>query len=194
MNTQKNTYLKTKLHMLLLAVVFIGALNWGAVAFGYNLVTELSLSINKLAKTNLPIDKVIYGLVAVCALILASRKTTWLPFLGKSILPSPLVPLKTPIKSDTKVQIKTWPNSKIAYWASKPNDTTPDTTPNVEKAYDDYSNSGVVLSNDKGEAELLILAGTDYTTPSGRKISRHVHYRVVGLKYGLMGKVKTVKY
>ena len=193
MGSSKNTYLKTKLHMLLLAVVFIGALNWGAVALGYNLVNELSLSINKLAKTNLPIDKVIYGLVAICAIVLASRKTTWLPFLGDSVLPYSLVPLKTPTESDTKVKIKTRPNSKIAYWASKPSKTS-DSSPDVVKAYDDYSNSGVVLSNNKGEAELSILAGTDYTVPSGKQISRHVHYRVMGLEYGLMGKVKTVKY
>jgi hypothetical protein len=190
MEASKSTYLKTKLHMLLLAIVFIGAINWGATALGYNLVTELSVAVNKLAKSNMPIDKVIYGIVAVSAIVLASKKEVWLPFLGRSILPGSLVPLKTPTKSDTKVQIKTRPNSKIAYWASKPSDSTP----NVKKAYDDYSNSGVVLSNDKGEAELPILAGTGYTVPSGRNISRHVHYRIVGLDYGLMGKVKTVKY
>ena len=192
MKSKKHGNLKIKLHMLLLAVVFIGALNWGAVALGYNFVDELSLAINKLAKSNLPINKVIYGFVAVCAIILASKKTTWLPFLGMSVLPSPLVPLKTPIKTDIKVQIKTKPNSKIAYWASKPNNDS--TIPNIVNAYDDYSNSGVVLSNDKGYAELPLLAGTDYTIPSGRHILRHVHYRIIGLKYGLMGKVKTIKY
>ena len=48
------------------------------------------------------------------------------------------------------------------------------------EAYGDFSNSGVVMSNSSGLAELPILAGSGYTVPSGRKLDRHVHYRVLG--------------
>ena len=56
----KNIQMKMKLHMLLLAIVFIGAINWGATAIGYNLVDLLSNTLNKTFNSNLPINNVIY--------------------------------------------------------------------------------------------------------------------------------------
>lgn len=186
----KKYYWGTKVRMLLTAIVVIGALNWGATAVGYNLVEILSNNVNQLLKTNYPIDKIIYIIVAVCAILLASRRTTWLPFLGKSVLPDSLVPLKTPEKTDKKITIKTKPNAKIAYWAALPKGDNPD----VITAYADFSNGGVVMSDANGVAELPILMGSAYTVPSGRKISRHIHYRVLGKPYGMMGRIKTVYY
>jgi hypothetical protein len=46
------------------------------------------------------------------------NKHNWLPFLGSSVLPSPLVPLKT-IEGNTKVTVNVSPNSKILYWAGR---------------------------------------------------------------------------
>jgi uncharacterized membrane protein YuzA (DUF378 family) len=186
----KNFYWGTKLRMGLTAIVIIGALNWGATAIGYNLVELLSNFVNQSLKTNYPLDKIIYVIVAICAILLASRRTTWLPFLGKSVLPDSLVQLKTPQKSDKKITIKTKPNSKIAYWAALPKGDNPD----VITAYGDFSNSGVVMSDANGVAELPILMGSAYTVPSGRKIPRHVHYRILGLPYGMMGRIKTEYY
>lgn len=192
MGDKKSTkyYWSVKLQMLITAVVIIGALNWGTTALGYNLVQLLSNGVNRLLKTNLPIDKVIYIAVALCGVLLAMKKTTWLPFLGKTVFPDSLVPLNTPTKTDTKVTIKTKPNVKVAYWASLPKGELPD----VVTAYSDYSNSGVVMSDANGIAELPVLAGSAYTVPSGRKISRHVHYRVLGKPFGMMGKVMTKYY
>jgi uncharacterized membrane protein YuzA (DUF378 family) len=176
--------------MFLTAIVIIGALNWGTTAVGYNLVELLSNNLNGLLKTNYPFDKIIYIIVAICAILLASRRTTWLPFLGKSILPDSLVPLKIPEKTDMKVKIKTKPNVKIAYWAALPKGDNPD----VITAYGDFSNSGVVMSDSNGNVELPILAGSGYTVPSGYKIDRHVHYRILGKPYGMMGRIKTKNY
>lgn len=189
-NTFKKYYFETKLRIILTTVVLIGALNWGTTALGYNLVELLSKNLNELLKTYYPFDKIIYIIISVCAILLAFRRTTWLPFLGKSVLPDSLVPLKTPTKSDTKVTIKTKPNAKIAYWATLPKGTNPD----VITAYDDFSNSGVVMSDSNGIAELAILTGSGYTVPSGYKLDRHVHYRVLGKPYGMMGKIKTKFY
>lgn len=186
----KNIYWSTKLRMLLTLLVIVGALNWGATAFGYNLVELLSQQINSLHKTNYPIDKVIYIIVAISAIALAFRRTTWLPFLGKSILPEHLVPLNTPANSDMKVTIKTKPNVKVAYWAALPKGDSPD----VITAYGDYSNSGVIMSDSNGNAELSILAGSGYTVPSGRTLPRHVHYRVLEKSYGMMDSIKTINY
>ena len=103
----KNFYWITKIWMILTAIVIIGALNWGTTALGYNLVELLSNYLNSLRKTNYPIDKIIYIIVALCGVSLAVRRNTWLPFLGSSVLPGTLVPLKTPAKADKKAAPKT---------------------------------------------------------------------------------------
>ena len=183
-------YLKTKIHMILLSVVFIGAINWGSTALGYNLVELLSKTINTSFQTNYPFDKIIYIIVALAAIWLAYKKTTWLPFLGTGIMPSNLVPLKTPSKTNKKINIKTEPNAKVAYWAALAKGDQTD----VIDAYSDYSNSGVIMSDSNGNAILEIYEGTGYTVPSGRIIPRHIHYRIIGLPDGMMGKVETIEY
>lgn len=183
-------YLKTKINMVLFAIVFIGAINWGATALGYNFVELLSKNINGKFNINYPIDKIIYICVALSAIWLASKQTTWLPFLGVGIMPSSLVPLAKPSGANRKVTIKTRPNAKIVYWASyqKGEET------NVIDAYSDYANSGAVIADSKGNAVLEIVEGSGYTVPSGKVIPRHIHYRTIGLPDGMMGKVKTVNY
>ena len=189
----KNIQMKMKLHMLLLAIVFIGAINWGTTVFGYNFVDLLSNTLNKTFNSNLPINNVIYIIVALAAIKLATDKTTWLPFLGMSVLPSNLIPLtKSSSDNNKKINIKTYPNKKIAYWTAMPSVNSE--IPNVEEAYSDYSNSGVIMSNDKGEATIEIKEGSGYIVPSGKVIPKHVHYRVLGLPYGMIGKIETVYY
>ncbi len=67
-------------HMILLAIVLIGAVNWGFHTFGYNLVEMLNRFLSGVFKRRLPLDRVIYVVVAVSALILAFQRDTWLPF------------------------------------------------------------------------------------------------------------------
>lgn len=178
-----------KIRMIITAIVIIGALNWGTTALGYNLVEILSRTINSSLKTNYPIDKVIYIIVALCAVSSAMRRTTWLPFLGKSILPGNLVTLSTPAKADKKVKIQVYPKAKVAYWAAFGKDKKEQ---DVFSAYNDYTNSGVVVADDKGNVELPIIEGGGYKLPSGRRLSRHIHYRIIG--DSIMGKVKRVNY
>jgi uncharacterized membrane protein YuzA (DUF378 family) len=185
----KKIYNKTKFRMVLTALVIVGGLNWGATALGYNLVEILSKTINSYFNSDYPIDKVIYIIVALAAIMLAMRRTTWLPFLGRTVLPGSLLELKTPKDANKKIKIKTKPNTKIAYWAA----TGKDSEQGVWDAYGEYPNAGVVMSNEKGEAELSIVEGAGYVVPTGKTIARHVHYRVVG-PYGMLGKVKTQFY
>jgi hypothetical protein len=179
-------YVKTKIYMVLIGLVLFGAINSGLSTLGYNVIELITKQLN----LTYPIEKFLYILIALVALWLASKKTTWLPFLGYGLMPSYLVPLSKPKNTNTKVTIKTMPNAKIAYWSARTND---DKTP-VEEAYDDLSNSGVVMSDADGNATLEFLESTGYTVPDGRVLPRHVHWRIVGLQYGLMGKVKTTKY
>jgi uncharacterized membrane protein YuzA (DUF378 family) len=186
----KKIYLKTKINMLLFSIVFIGAINWGTTALGYNLVELLTKYINSSFNVNYPIDKIIYIIVALSALWLASKKTTWLPFLGSGLMPSGLVPIRKPAGANKKVAIKTYPNAKIVYWAAyKKGDST-----NVVSAYSDYDNSGVVMADANGNAILDIIEGSGYTVPSGRVLPKHIHYRTIGSPDGMMGRVQTVNY
>ncbi len=188
-NKMYNKYMKVKARMIVTAIVLIGAINWGTTALGYNLVDMLSKTINSSLKTDYPIDKIIYIIVALCAVSLAVRRTTWLPFLGRSVLPGNLVTLQTPAKADKKIKIKVYPKAKVAYWAAYGKDKKEQ---DVFDAYGDYSNSGVVVADDKGNAELPIIEGGGYKVPSGKNLPRHIHYRIIG--NSMMGKIKTVNY
>lgn len=180
--------------MVLIAIVLIGALNWGFHTFGYNLVEMLNRFLSGVFKRRLPLDRVIYVVVAVSALILAFQRDTWLPFLGNSVLPGAVVPLKKNM-GDTTVDVKVMPGAKVAYWAAEPNDGATEgaakAVPLVRAAYDQFENSGVVVANDQGVATLVFNKGTSYIVPSGREIKSHVHYREFG-EDGMMGRVESV--
>lgn len=177
------------LHMVLIAIVLVGALNWGFHTFGYNLVEMLNRFLSGVFKRRLPLDRIIYVVVAVSAVALAVQRDTWLPFLGNSVLPGAVVPLKKNM-GDTTVNVKVTPLAKVAYWAAEPNDGA-DSVPLVRAAYDQFENSGVVVANDQGMATLVFNKGTSYIVPSGRKLESHVHYREFG-EDGMMGPVKSV--
>ena len=176
--------------MMLMLLVIVGAINWGLEAFDYNLVKLLSKFLNNLMKSNYPIDKLIYVIVAVAAILLATKRDTWLPFLGWTVFPSSVLDVKLPEKYDTVVKISVEPNEKVVYWASS-NKNQP--TLDVFSAYGDYKNSGVALSNNDGLVELPLLSGDSYVLPSGDTLSRHLHYRLVKSN-GTLCKVNTVKY
>jgi len=185
-------YSKVKFRIFLMSLVIIGAINWGAHAIGYNIIDILSLNINKIFNSNLPINKIIYLFVAIAGIWIASKRSTWLPFLGESVLPENLVPLKQNEKPDTTIQITTIPNVKIAYWAALNKGDTTD----VFTAYGNYENTGVVLSDANGIATLPIMLGTGYTLPSGVVLPKHLHYRIIGLpdSDGMLGKIETIYY
>ena len=178
-------------------LVIVGGLNWGAHVFNVNLVDLLSKLLNKLiamvSNKNYEIrfDVVVYALVFSSAVILASQKSTWLPFLGSSVLPASLVPLKTPLNNNQVVSINTKPNTKVAYWSTLPQTTNK--LPFVIDAYGDYSNSGVVMSDNKGVALLPMLEGSGYYVPSGKSLKKHVHWRLIH-ENGMMGPVRTYFY
>jgi len=183
-------YIIAKINMILVGIVLIGGINWLTFAFGYNLVDKLCCALSDLFRVNFPFDKIMYVMIGLAALFLAFKRSTWLPFLGKAVLPSSIIPLSTPLEYDTVITIKTKPNSKVAYWAAHNMGVNPD----VISAYGDFSNAGVVMSDSKGFAKLLIQNGSGYYTPSGYRVERHVHYRVLDLDYGMIGKVKTKFY
>jgi uncharacterized membrane protein YuzA (DUF378 family) len=182
-------YNKTKCRMVLISLVLLGAINWGLFTIGYNIVEILSNNINKLLGTTIYFDKIIYFIITLSALLLMCKKTLWLPFLGKSVFPGQVLQPSKPENANKTITIKIKPNTKILYWSAEKTDNIT----NVWDAYNDYSNSGVTISDNLGNAKLIIREGSPYIVPSNKKISRHIHYREV-LPYGLLDKVKTFYY
>jgi uncharacterized membrane protein YuzA (DUF378 family) len=193
-------------HMILVALVLVGALNWGFHAFGYNLVEMLNRFLSGVFKRRLSLNTIIYVVVALSALYLAFQRETWLPFLGDSVLPGAVVPEKKN-SGDTTVDVHVKPGAKVAYWAAKAQESSvgvessvngtessvgaDKSVPKVRDAYAHFENSGVVIANDAGLATLVFNKGTSYIVPSGREIKSHVHYREFG-EDGMMGPVQSV--
>ena len=189
--------ISTTIHMILVAIVLIGALNWGFHTFGYNLVEMLNHFLSGVFKRRLSVDRVIYVVVALSAVVLAFKRDTWLPFLGESVLPGAVVPLKKNL-GDTTVDVKVQPGAKVAYWAAKPItdvdvavNGAAKAVPSVKAAYDNFENSGVVVANDQGNAILVFNKGTSYIVPGGKEIKSHVHYREFS-ENGMMGPIQSV--
>jgi len=66
------------LDVLLLCLVFVGALNWGLVPFNQNLVKSLDQFLNKSLSTQLPIENGVYMVVAASAVYLLMTRSEWL--------------------------------------------------------------------------------------------------------------------
>mgnify|MGYP001212936853 CR=1 FL=1 len=182
---KKNFFYKN----ILFLVVIIGSVNWGLTVFDFNLVEYLSKFINNTLNSNYPIDKVIYILIALAGLKLIKRDI-FLPFLGKTVIPTTVVPIKENKYKKDKVTINIQPNSKVMYWAAKKMKTEKE---KVWDAYDDYSNSGVTQSDNNGKAVLLLEKGSGYIVPGGRYIKPHVHYRYEK-RPGMFSRIETVYY
>lgn len=184
----QDLYTLYTIRMIMTGFVLFGAVHYGAMIFDLNLAEYLNLVFFRVFRKRGFVDKVIYALFAICAIILAFDRTTWLPFLGETVLPSAVVPLKTNV-GDTTVDVKVARGAKVAFWAAKPGANS---ETKVEQAYDDYSNSGVVLANDLGVATLTFNKGTEYVVPSGKHLKSHVHYREFNDKMGMVGPVRSV--
>lgn len=188
-----NTYQKYTINMILMGFIIAGAINYGLTAFGFNIINIVSNKVNNLINKQIYLDKIIYIIIAVSAIILMFNRTTWLPFLGPCAFPTKgLIPNKNNNDGDKQIEILVKPNTRVAYWSSIQKNSNQ--VPDVVSAYDDFSNSGVVMSDNNGVAILSIKLGTDYIVPSNKLIKRHVHYRELDLEYGMMGEVQTVYY
>jgi hypothetical protein len=182
-----DVYVMYTLRMVVMAIVLFAAIHYGALFFDYNLAEYFNTVYFRIFNKRAAIHKIVYALFAISGLILALDRSTWLPFLGDTVIPSSVVPLKTNV-GDTSVEVHVSPGAKVGYWAAKPgSEVTP-----VMQAYDDFSNSGVVLANDAGVATLSFDKGAEYVVPSGRQLKSHVHYREFNDKLGMVGPVESV--
>ena len=178
----------TKIHIIVTLIVLIGALNWGAEAFCQNLVVKMSKNLNHLFQTKLCYNRYIYIIVAICGLILASKRHTWYPYSSESILPEYTVALHTPPKANKKIVINVKPNSKVIYWSGNYDKWESDINVKL-KEKNHLCHSGVVMSDEFGNANILF---EDYDDLD--KSFKHLHYRVLGYSHHLMSDIKKIYY
>jgi uncharacterized membrane protein YuzA (DUF378 family) len=165
-------------------LIIVGALNWGIIgAYGTNLI-EKYIPLN--------IVKIIYILVGVSAVYLLMDRNTYLPFLNDTVLPCYNLEEQVPPKFDTLATVKVPANTKVIYWAALPDDGKGLKGP--EEAYGDYSNSGITISSEQGEAVLRIQTPQPYKVNKfgffPKTLEPHVHYRFCRPN-GMMSEVKT---
>lgn len=118
----------------------------------------------------------------------------YLPFLGRCAMPPSLIKEVSIINIDTKIPVKLTelpPNTQIMYWASLPGETSDDPV----KAYDNYKNSGITMSNNFGEAFARIDCPKNYKVGLMKtKLDKHVHYRYALPEYpGMYSAIYTAK-
>lgn len=164
-------------------LVILGALNWLAVgAFNVNLVQSSFLH---------NVEHALYVLIGISAILLATQRDFFLPFLGRTVFPQSLVTEQVPQGADTVVTIRAPPGAKVVYWAAENSKQGYWDTPN--QAYGFYQNTGVVTANALGQAHLKVRSPSGYSTPWVRKqIAPHVHYRIEDPHRGMWGAVQTV--
>jgi uncharacterized protein len=180
--------LKSTWKMLPVLLVLIGALNWGLIgAFQFDLVQFLAglVQIPEVATAA-------YLVVGLSAVYLATRRDTYLPFLGKSAFPCGPLTEKVPAGANVSVTVQVKPNSNVVYWAAEPGQ---DAYENPWIAYDTYANSGVARSDSSGKAVLRVRKPAGYGVQKfgglfKKALKPHVHYRVCTYD-GMLGPVQT---
>jgi protocatechuate 3,4-dioxygenase beta subunit len=97
---------------------------------------------------------------------------------------------KVPDNADTDVRVKVGANLNVIYWAAEEGDKVIE---NPWIAYSEYSNAGVVRSDQNGNAVLRVRKPASYKVPSitGRVLAPHIHYRTCDSN-GLLSRVETV--
>lgn len=168
--------------IIMRTLIVIGALNWGLIGFfDFNLVEWLS------DRTFEHLDTIIYCLVGLSALFYFFARDYYLPFLGRAVFPCGSMVQKVPDNADKDVVVKVEPGVNVIFWSAEEGDVV---KANPVIAYSEYSNAGVVKSDQNGTAVLRVRSPAAYKVP-GKTLSPHVHYRTCDTN-GMLSRVQTV--
>ena len=158
------------------------------LVFLFALYMGITIILNKYESNLL---KGISFVIIVLVIYLASKRTTYLPFLGYAAIPkSVIIDSKYPTDANIELNLpfKYKDGTKIIYWGAKP---ASQTVSNPTQAYDDYSNAGVT-SVLNGSGLIKFNCPAKYVVPWGKTLDRHLHYRVVNTEGGMIGPVQTL--
>ena len=180
-----NQYWKAKSYMIAMVLLVIGGLNWGVKSFmGKDLVTYVT-------GRNVILANAIFAAVGVAALFIGLHRDSYLPFLGKSLIPCEVLKPLTPENADISTDVVVGPGVKVLYWAAEPANKDLHELNDWQQAYLGYRNAGVAIANASGTVTLKVRKPQPYTVPIRGALSPHIHYRKC-MGNGLIGRVYTV--
>jgi hypothetical protein len=127
-------------------------------------------------------------LATLATIYLVAQKTTFLPFLGETVLPPSVLKMSAPTESTFNVTVKAPGRaSHVIYWAAEPESGI---ISGPREAYGKFSNAGVVPVID-ASATLPLFCPAVYKVPmKSNPLKKHVHYRAV-FPEGILGEIKT---
>jgi hypothetical protein len=129
-------------------------------------------------------------LAAFAVLYLALDREMYLYFLDQAAFPCEPMQPKEPDHADTEIRIENLrPDSNVVFWAAEASE---EIVSNPWKAYGTNSNSGVARSDAHGTVVLRVRKPASYSTPMGKTLNPHVHYRVCD-RPGMLGAVRTIQ-
>lgn len=172
------------LRFITLTLLVIGGLSWGVLgATGTNPISRISRALN------IPyLSRVVYSMVGIAALLFIIKfynRDTFLPFLGKTIMPPSLINLGYPLDFDYQATLTAPKGAKyVVYWASQG-----PAGQGVKDAYGKYENSGAMQV--KGQKTVIKFKSPASYKVRGKTLKEHVHYRWVG-DDGMMSRVHTL--
>ena len=179
------------LHIVAMALLVIGGLNWGL----------LGLSAGRLDVFR-PLGSwgriVAHVAVGLAALWVAFRRDTYLPFLGETVMPCAFLADRVPDHADKEVHVDGLkPGAKVLYWAAEPATEGLARIRTWQQAYLDFANAGVATVDGDGHAVFHVRKPAGYVVPGGRGLTAHVHWRICGGgaedgAAGMLGPVQTV--
>lgn len=167
-----------------------------ALVLGYSILGGTTALLSA-SKGKLGLYQIVAISAGVAAILLIFQKDFWLPFLGDTILPAELIPVKD-IKQEggLTVQVDAPRHSKVIYWAAQSiGNLDTSTAIGPKQAYGDFSNSGVVLADDNNKATLHVHTPRGYTVekPTGKlTLPRHIHYRIADPTGARIGPVQSL--
>lgn len=137
--------------------------------------------------------KIVATFILAVTLVLIIRRDTYLPFLGYAAFPPSLIPIDDvhPKNATKEVELTfdqpVKDGTTVIYWGALPSN---DVAQTPQLAYGDFSNTGVTKVSG-GKAVIKFACPGEYYVPTGKKLNRHIHYRLCCEKYGLMSPVQT---
>lgn len=172
--------LEIQIYLICVILLIVGGLNWGLIGtFNLNIVKL----INQYTFNSPIFENIVYITVGLATIYLSTKKSFYLPFLGKTILPpSILKKMNNSMKANNSITVDAPNAESVIYWAADPLDAKQiDGSKYAFEAYNKYANSGVaeVVS---GKAVLNVNCPQKYwVSKMGIKktLPKHLHYRLV---------------
>ena len=150
--------------------------------------TVVAASVNAFSPCNImkrPWARLLVAVALVGTLVLAVQPSTYLPFLGPTVMPVSVLRAGVPSDASTTFTVDAPGEALyVVYWAARSGVLSTD----PETAYGNFENAGMVEVVG-GKAILRVKCPGTYNV-MGSALPKHVHYRFV-YKTGMLSEVKT---